>query len=162
MRRGLVATGCGLAALAVGAVPAHASFPYGSGGPAFHTQAGEVPNDLGGDGNTFKLAATPEDNNFPVNQQQSELCGVRGASVADAHATYAFPPCPPDSGGTRPVDTAWQVTTGRPDVAIAVLDSGIKWNDLDAMVDRRHKVRLNRGELPPPNTAGPSHAPYLS
>ncbi|MGI8513189.1 MAG: hypothetical protein ACR2NH_11255, partial [Solirubrobacteraceae bacterium] len=56
----------------------------------------------------------------------SELCGVRGASVVDDNATFAFPPCLPDTGGTRPINTAWQITTGRPDVAIAVLDSGIK------------------------------------
>ena len=47
-------------------------------------------------------------------------------------------------------DTAWQTTTGRPDVTIAVLDSGIKWNEADAMSDLRRKARLNRGELPKP------------
>ena len=46
--------------------------------------------------------------------------------------------------------TAWQTTTGRPDVTIAVLDSGIKWNDRGAMTDLRSKIRLNRGELPQP------------
>ena len=38
------------------------------------------------------------------------------------------------------LDTAWQVTTGRPDVTIAVLDSGIKWND-----DRRDEERPLQG-----------------
>src|SRR5262249_21153472 len=53
------------------------------------------------------------------------------------------------------VDKAWQVSTGRPDVAIAVLDSGIKWNDTGAMADLARKVHLNRGELPlPRNAAG--------
>jgi hypothetical protein len=37
-------------------------------------------------------------------------------------------------------------------VTIAVLDSGIKWNDLAAMQDLRKKFRLNRGELPQPST----------
>ena len=46
--------------------------------------------------------------------------------------------------------TAWKPTTGRPDVAIAVLDSGIKWNDAGAMEDLRRKVHINRGELPTP------------
>jgi hypothetical protein len=51
------------------------------------------------------------------------------------------------------VDLAWQVTTGRPDVLIAVLDSGIKWNDPGAMGDLARKVHLNRGELPLPQDA---------
>ncbi|MFL5886664.1 MAG: S8 family serine peptidase, partial [Thermoleophilaceae bacterium] len=50
--------------------------------------------------------------------------------------------------------TAWETTTGRPDVTIAVLDSGIKWNDHNAMVDLRRKVRLNKGELPFPEVTG--------
>src|SRR5919201_1247012 len=54
------------------------------------------------------------------------------------------------------VDRAWQVTTGRPDVTIAVLDSGIKWNDVGAMSDLRRKVRLNKGELPKPRHSGGS------
>ena len=49
------------------------------------------------------------------------------------------------------VDTAWQTTTGRPDVTIAVLDSGIKWNDAGAMNDLRRKTWLNSGELPVPD-----------
>ena len=44
------------------------------------------------------------------------------------------------------VPGAWQVTTGRPDVVVAVLDSGIRWN----AVDVARKVALNRRELPPP------------
>ena len=35
-------------------------------------------------------------------------------------------------------------------MTIAVLDSGIKWNDLAAMRDLRAKTRLNRGELEQP------------
>jgi hypothetical protein len=165
MRRGIVAAGCALAALAVGPVPARAAMPYGIG-PVYHDPAPQTPNDLGG--NTFKFAATPEGNtpdDEPVIQQPSELCGIRGASVADANATYPFLPCPaspPNQPTTRDVHTAWELTTGRPDVAIAVLDSGIKWNDLSAMLDLRHKVRLNTGELPPPNVDGPSQDPYVN
>jgi hypothetical protein len=43
---------------------------------------------------------------------------------------------------------AWEVTTGRPDVVIAVTDSGIRWDE-----DRTNLVNkffLNRGELPIP------------
>ena len=45
---------------------------------------------------------------------------------------------------------AWQVTTGRPDTVVAILDSGIRWNDADLA----RKVALNTGELPlPPGCA---------
>jgi hypothetical protein len=54
----------------------------------------------------------------------------------------------PESGMN--VSGAWQITTGRPDVVGAVLDSGIRWND--ARVARA--VWLNAGELPlPPGCA---------
>ena len=60
-----------------------------------------------------------------------ELGGVEGASV----------------------DKAWQVSTGRPDIHIAVLDSGIIWDDYGKMLDLRNKVALNWAELPPPQAA---------
>jgi len=41
---------------------------------------------------------------------------------------------------------AWALSTGRPDVAVAILDSGIRWDDPGL----RNKVRLNLGELPNP------------
>lgn len=44
------------------------------------------------------------------------------------------------------LDRAWQHTTGRDDVVIAVLDSGIRWRE----VELRRKLFLNRGELPTP------------
>jgi hypothetical protein len=50
-------------------------------------------------------------------------------------------------------DRAWKITTGRPDVAIAIIDTGIKWNEPEL----RLKIALNRGELPPPD--GVSCAP---
>ncbi|NLH50234.1 MAG: S8 family serine peptidase [Myxococcales bacterium] len=43
-------------------------------------------------------------------------------------------------------DRAWQVTTGSPEVVIAVLDSGVVWGTDDLL----HKYSLNRGELPLP------------
>ncbi len=46
-------------------------------------------------------------------------------------------------------DRAWQRTTGQTDVLVAVMDSGIKWDEADL----QNKHRLNRGELPPPQTA---------
>jgi hypothetical protein len=63
-----------------------------------------------------------------VENNPQELYGVKGAGT----------------------NRAWEVTTGRPDTVIAVLDSGIRWNTPN-LVD---KVELNRGELPPPCPAG--------
>lgn len=52
------------------------------------------------------------------------------------------------------IDKAWTYTVGRPDVRIAVLDSGIHWDSKDLV----NKVALNRGELKgdkrPKNDAG--------
>ena len=56
------------------------------------------------------------------------LCGQKGAAV----------------------DLAWGITRGRPDVRIAVLDSGIKWRDANAMRDLADRAYINRGEATPP------------
>ena len=55
-----------------------------------------------------------------------------------------IPPTPHASGISA--DLAWQVTLGRPDVVIAILDSGVDYDHEDL----RHKIWLNRGELPIP------------
>jgi hypothetical protein len=128
----LLAGACALV-LALAASPAEADFPFGSG-PPFKLAPGSVPSDLAGDGNDWKFAATAETNS-PYASDPRELFGVRGAHVVDSDPS---------------VDTAWQISTGRPDVTIAVLDSGIKWNDAGAMTDLRRKARLNKGELPKP------------
>ncbi len=65
----------------------------------------------------------PQLQNSPHNQ-----CGQKGAAV----------------------DLAWGVTEGRPDVRIAVLDSGIKWRDANAMRDLADRAYINRGEVTPP------------
>jgi Subtilase family/FG-GAP-like repeat len=64
---------------------------------------------------------------FHPDLDQNELQGVMGAGV----------------------DKAWSVTTGRPDVVIAELDTGIAWRDGTAMGELRRKCYLNPGELPP-------------
>src|SRR5215211_3569645 len=110
---------------------AHAAFPYKS---ALPPGANQGPNDLTGTKVEWMYAATPEAGNLEVNLNPQELNGVRGAHIAD----------------NADVDQGWRTTTGRPDVAIAVLDSGIKWNDARAMYELRHKAWLNRGELPTP------------
>lgn len=121
---------------------AFGAFPYSRNasptGPAdLYLNAGQVPNDLGG--NEFKFAATPDPANTLNNLIPVELGGVRGAHVVDDDAS---------------VQTAFTTTTGRPDVTIAILDSGIKWNDAGAMADLRKKNRLNQGELPEPRNDG--------
>lgn len=75
-------------------------------------------------------APQPGDSDYDpaVENNPQELYGVKGAGT----------------------NHAWEVTTGRPDTVIAVLDSGIEW-DTRELVD---KVELNRGELPPPCKAG--------
>src|SRR4051794_21609074 len=109
-----------VAALACALAPAAAlaAFPYTDGSPtgpydSFKLAARHGPDDLGGGG--WEVAATPESSAPPtITADPRELNGVRGAHLVDANAT---------------VHTAWMTTTGRPDVSIAVLDSGIKWND---------------------------------
>ncbi len=122
---------------------AMADFPYTDSSTSsysdFHVDAGHVPSDLSGN-ETWMYSATPEPGNTLVNGAASELNGVRGAHIVDADDT---------------VDTAWQLTTGRPDVVISVLDSGIKWTDEGVMKNVRFKIHLNRGELPEPDHAGP-------
>jgi hypothetical protein len=48
------------------------------------------------------------------------------------------------------VDRAWKRSTGRPDVEIAILDTGIRWSNGQL----RKKVALSEGELPAPQTTG--------
>ena len=50
-------------------------------------------------------------------------------------------------------DRAWKYSTGAPSVQVAILDTGIRWNNSGL----RKKVALNRGELPLPQN-GPAPA----
>jgi len=137
VRKLMIAMGCAVAWAGAQAPAAPAAFPWPPAAPgdfdALHTNAGQVPNDLEGD-NVWKFAATAEPGS-PHTADPHELFGIRGAHVVDANAG---------------VDTGWRTTTGRPDVTIAVLDSGIRWNSPAAMKDLRLKTRLNKGELPQP------------
>lgn len=84
-----------------------------------------LPNDFTNDSGGWKItsaqSADPE-----INQAPWELYGVMGASV----------------------DLAWQTTTGRPDVVLAILDSGIEWQF--AQNDLVNKMYLHAPELPLP------------
>ncbi len=144
-RRLAVGVCVALAVVACATAPASAEFPYPTApsNPGDLTQyrvGDQIPNDLAGK-LEWMYAATPDDSPDPLVQANNaspfELGGVRGAHVADAE----------DS-----VDTAWETTTGRPDVAISILDSGIKWDDRTAMVDLRRKTRIDRGEAPVPQS----------
>ncbi|MDP3856344.1 MAG: PKD domain-containing protein [Stagnimonas sp.] len=46
-------------------------------------------------------------------------------------------------------DAAWKVSIGQPQAVVAVLDTGIRWNNSSL----RRKIFLNRGELPRPRDA---------
>jgi hypothetical protein len=133
-----LAAATALSAFAV--APALADFPYARPGANEANYSDlyvtdQVPGDIGGDSNEFKYAASPDPANVFVNSKPGELGGVRGASVVDEDASR---------------DTAWETTTGRPDVAIAVLDSGIEWDNAGAMNNLRFKTRLTKAELPVP------------
>ena len=92
-----------------------------------------LPDDFGSDNWKLTSATTGEP---AIDGSAQELYGVKGASV----------------------DLAWQVTTGRPDVVIAVLDSGIEW--ADPQPDLINKFYLNRGELPVPEGSTNASDPY--
>jgi hypothetical protein len=140
-----------VAALAI-APPALADFPFTDGNPNVFSDLYDqttVPDDACGDGNQFKFAASADPTNTLINVDPVELDGVRGAHVFDGNpATSCDNDQLPTSVSNKP--TGFKQTTGRPDVEIAVLDSGIKWNDFGAMQDLRLKIHLNRGELPLP------------
>ena len=85
---------------------------------------GTLPNDYVG-GSVWKYTSGTT-GNPAIDGSAQELFGVTGASV----------------------DLAWQTTTGRPDVVIAVLDSGIRW--AERFPDLVNKYYLNRAELPAP------------
>jgi len=46
-------------------------------------------------------------------------------------------------------DLAWRISTGRRDVTVAILDSGIRWDERELV----NQLYLNRGELPEPQDA---------
>jgi len=71
-------------------------------------------------------------------------CSQLDAQGRDANEAAGDPRCSQISGVRA--DTAWKYSAGDPRVAVAILDTGIRWQDRE-LVD---KVRLNRAELPLP------------
>ena len=79
----------------------------------------------------------------PQGREANRLAEDAGDPAGDALAECL------QIAGVR-ADTAWKYSDGDPDVAVAILDTGIEWDNTE-LVD---KVRLNRDELPLPQTAG--------
>src|SRR3954463_7066251 len=148
-RRVLVAL---LAVLALGvtATPALGTFPFPGGGATggdvydytrLHIHDGDCPPGPGSDlpkgfdcKTSFKLtdyAPQPGDSDYdPVTANNpQELFGVKGPGT----------------------NHAWEVSTGRPDTLITVMDSGILWKTPELA----NKIHLNLGELPVPCSATP-------
>ncbi len=154
-RAGMTAWLAAVLVVVGGAGAALADFPYAgpNGSPndptSWKLPPGTTPSNYD---DNWKYAATPElspQSDGLVNWKTDELCGIRGMSVVDSSAFFPLGTnsCVPAGS---PVHTAFEVTLGRPDVVIAVLDSGIEWNDAGAMTAVRKKVWLNPGELPAP------------
>jgi len=82
-------------------------------------------------------------NNPPIIISEVDALDFRVSSLVDPD----LPNTPEELFGVAgmSIDLAWQITTGRPDVSIAVLDSGIIYSS-----DTARKARLNAGELPLP------------
>ncbi|MBA3653066.1 MAG: hypothetical protein H0W70_02610, partial [Actinobacteria bacterium] len=142
---GVVAAAALLFAVATPPVRATFPFPKGGGDPYDYTKlrlrdgacppspTSDLPKgfDCRTEARLTDYAARPGDADYDptVANNPQELFGVKGAGT----------------------NRAWEVTTGRPDTLIAVLDSGIEW-DLKTP-ELVNKFHLNTGELPVPGTA---------
>ena len=106
-------------------------WPAGPSGPGVYAYENYLRSNVppsNFDAGNYKLTSASDPLTPPTAQ---ELGGVMGASL----------------------EKAFQVSTGRPDIHIAVLDSGIMWDDAGVMATLRNKVALNWAELPPPQDA---------
>lgn len=83
---------------------------------------GRYPHDFAGCA-AWKHASC-RTSNPALDQDPAELYGVSGMGI----------------------DQAWRLSTGRPDVVLAVIDSGVNWDSSDIL----EQAYLNLGELPPP------------
>jgi hypothetical protein len=74
-------------------------------------------------------------------------CSQLDQQGRNANVRAGDPACSQISGARA--DTAWKYSSGTPGVSVAILDTGIRWQDRE-LVD---KVHLNHGELPRPQRA---------
>ncbi len=144
--------------------PADAQQQFGL--PATDPQRADTPNDPGYDiaepddpdsklnGGPFDASTNIYDEDFgffgfPSARTRLTALYTAGPNLATCAAKVILP-CPQISGFNA--SGAWKLDRGRPDVVVAVLDTGIKW-DRNGL---RTQVHLNRGELPVPKKAGGS------
>jgi len=118
-----------LAAVA-GVTTARAEFPYPS--------CGTCPDP--GDYKAYLFTPTTSP---PERPSEVGAYDFRASSLVDP----SLPSTPAELGGVAgmSIDLAWQLSTGRPDVVVAHLDSGILYD-----AERVNKAALNAGELPLP------------
>ena len=81
-------------------------------------------------------------------------CSQLDAQGRSANLAAGDPECA-QIAGVR-ADTAWKYSTGDPGTAIAILDTGIRWQARELV----EKIRLNRDELPLPQDGAAACAAY--
>src|ERR671935_3180983 len=90
----------------------------------------------------------------PGVKTQYDDCSQLDQQGRDANIAAGDPQCSQISGVRA--DTAWKYSAGLPTVSVAILDTGIRWQDRE-LTD---KVHLNRQELPLPRDGGTDCAAY--
>lgn len=90
----------------------------------------------------------PSAESLPAEYDPDDYKGSSARSAALSSSRHNL--CGQKGDGT---DLAWGITSGRPDVTIAITDSGMKFRDKKAMADLADKIALNPGELPTPQDA---------
>ncbi len=102
----------------------------------------------------FNLFGFRPDSAFtdPVTKSPTQYadCSQLDAQGREANRRAGDPECS-QIAGIR-ADSAWKYSIGDSGTAVAILDTGIEWDDT-RLID---KVRLNRGELPEPQKSGPA------
>src|SRR4051794_11182763 len=109
-------------------------------------QRQDTPNDPDYDNAEPDTQQPPAKQSTNIYDERFDLFGFPSArSTASAHYLEG-----PNMGQSQVsgynAAGAWKLTRGRPDVTIAILDTGIKW-DRSGL---RQRVHLNKGELPLP------------